>query len=110
MEIHLKINDVLGMDEQKRHILHVDNQSLYEAIQHKESWIKEYIIKDFLLKKNLPLFAQLLDDPELRKNIYYQERDRREAKKRAKQAKKVILRPIKGTEELKQVNCISQSK
>ena len=62
MEIHLKIRDVVGMDEEGRHILYVDNEEMRRAISEKGVW------------------RDLLNDPTIRNNIYMQEKAAREAK------------------------------
>jgi len=61
MEIHLKIKDVVGMDEQKRHILRVDVEEVKRILQERKLW------------------NELLDDPALRNSIYLQEKARRES-------------------------------
>ena len=90
MELHLKINDVVGMDDQKRHILRVDDESLREALLAHPGWITQCVVKDFLLKHNTRLLNEILDDPTLRNNIYLDEKAKRERKaenrKRMKQA------------------------
>ena len=72
MEIHLKINDVLGMDDDKRHILRVDTEEIRRMMRDRGIW------------------EQLLDDPNIRNTIYMQEKAKREQKaenrKRMKQA------------------------
>ena len=72
MEIHLKINDVLGMDDDKRHILRVDTEEIRRMMRDRGIW------------------EQLLDDPNIRNTIYMQEKAKREQKaenrKRTKQA------------------------
>ena len=72
MEIHLKINDVLGMDDDKRHILRVDTEEMRRLLHERGLW------------------EQMIDDPTIRNNIYMQEKAKREQKaenrKRMKQA------------------------
>ena len=72
MEIHLKINDVLGMDDDKRHILRVDTEEMRRLFHERGLW------------------EQMIDDPTIRNNIYMQEKAKREQKaenrKRMKQA------------------------
>ena len=72
MEIHLKINDVLGMDDDKRHILRVDTEEIRRMMRDRGIW------------------EQLFDDPNIRNTIYMQEKAKREQKaenrKRMKQA------------------------
>ena len=62
MEIHLKINDVVGMDDQKRHILRVDCEEIRRMLKERKLW------------------EQLLDNPDIRNTIYMQEKAKREAK------------------------------
>ena len=62
MEIHLKINDVLGMDDEKRYILYVDTEEMRRMLKERKIW------------------EQLLDDPDVRNSIYMKEKARREAK------------------------------
>lgn len=67
MEIHLKINDVVGMDDQKRHILRVDCEEIKRMLQERKLW------------------EELLSDPTLRNSIYMQEKAKREAKAERRQ-------------------------
>lgn len=62
MEIHLKINDVVGMDDDKRHIIRVDTEEIRRMLKERKLW------------------EQLLDDNDIRNTIYMQEKARREAK------------------------------
>lgn len=62
MEIHLKINDVVGMDDEKRHIIRVDTEEIRRMLKDKNIW------------------QQLLDDNKIRNTIYMQEKARRETK------------------------------
>ena len=80
MELHLKINDVVGMDDQKRHIIPVDDESLRDALFAHPGWITQCVVKDFLLKHNTRLLNEILDDPTLRNNIYMDEKAKREQK------------------------------
>ena len=80
MELHLKINDVVGMDDEKRHILRVDDESLRSALLEHPGWITQCVVKDFLLKHNTRLLNEILDDPTLRNNIYMDEKAKREQK------------------------------
>ena len=80
MELHLKINDVVGMDDQKRHIIRVDDESLRDAIFAHPGWITQCVVKDFLLKHNTRLLNEIIDDPTLRNNIYMDEKAKREQK------------------------------
>ena len=80
MELHLKINDVVGMDDQKRHIIRVDDESLHDALFAHPGWITQCVVKDFLLKHNTRLLNEIIDDPTLRNNIYMDEKAKREQK------------------------------
>ena len=80
MELHLKINDVVGMDDQKRHILHIEEESLRTALLEHPGWLTQNVVKDFLLKHNTRLLNEIIDDPMLRNNIYMDEKAKREAK------------------------------
>jgi hypothetical protein len=80
MELHLKINDVVGMDDEKRHILRVDDESLREALLSHPGWITQCVVKDFLLKHNTRLLNEIIEDPTLRNNIYMDEKAKREQK------------------------------
>lgn len=87
MELHLKINDVLGMDDQKRHILHIDGESLRSALIEHDRWLAKEIIKDYLLKHNTRLLNEIIEDPVLRNNIYMSEKAKREAKSEQRERK-----------------------
>ena len=80
MELHLKINDVVGMDDQKRHILHVDGEQLLKALMEHKGWIAQNLIRDYLLKHDTKLLNQIIDDNDLRNTIYQNEKARREGK------------------------------
>ena len=80
MELHLKINDVVGMDDQKRHIIRVDDESLRDALLAHPGWITQFVVKDFLLKHNTRLLNEIIEDPTLRNNIYMDEKAKREQK------------------------------
>jgi hypothetical protein len=80
MELHLKINDVVGMDDQKRHILHVDGDQLLKALMEHKGWIAQNLIRDYLLKHDTKLLNQIIDDNDLRNTIYMNEKARREGK------------------------------
>lgn len=80
MELHLKINDVVGMDDQKRHIIRVDDESLRDALFAHPGWITQCVVKDFLLKHNTRLLNEIIEDPTLRNNIYMDEKAKREKK------------------------------
>ena len=79
MEIHLKINDVVGMDEEKRHILRVDDENLRAALMEHPRWLTQNVVKEWLLKKP-SLLNEIIDDPALRNSIYLDEKAKREAK------------------------------
>ena len=79
MELHLKINDVVGMDGQKRHILRVDSESLIQALMEHPGWMEQNLVRQFLLK-HPRLLNEVIDDPELRNTIYMNEKIRREEK------------------------------
>jgi hypothetical protein len=80
MELHLKINDVVGMDDQKRHILRVDDESLRTALMEHPGWLSQNVVKEWLLKHNTRLLNEIIEDPTLRNNIYMDEKAKREAK------------------------------
>lgn len=80
MELHLKINDVLGMDEQKRHIVRVNDEDLRDALFLHPRWIAQCVVKEFLLKHNTRLLNEIIEDPTLRNNIYMTEKAKREAR------------------------------
>jgi hypothetical protein len=85
MELHLKINDVVGMDDEKRHILRVDEESLRTALMAHPGWLTQNVVKEWLLKHNTRLLNEIIDDPTLRNNIYMQEKAKREAKAERRQ-------------------------
>ena len=80
MELHLKINDVVGMDDEKRHILRVDEESLRTALMEHKGWLAQNVVKDWLLKHNTRLLNEIIDDPTLRNNIYMAEKAKRDGK------------------------------
>ena len=84
MELHLKINDVVGMDGQKRHILRVDSESLIQALMEHPGWMEQNLVRQFLLK-HPRLLNEVIDDPELRNTIYMNEKIRREEKSNRRQ-------------------------
>ena len=79
MELHVKINDVVGMDGQKRHILLVDSENLIQALMEHPGWMEQNLVRQFLLK-HPRLLNEVIDDPELRNTIYMNEKIRREEK------------------------------
>lgn len=80
MELHLKINDVVGMDDQKRHIIRVDEESLRTALMAHPGWLTQNVVKEWLLKHNTRLLNEIIDDPTLRNNIYMAEKAKRDGK------------------------------
>ena len=80
MELHLKINDVVGMDDEKRHILRVDGEQLIAALMEHKGWLAQNVVKEWLLKHNTRLLNEIIDDPTLRNNIYMAEKAKRDGK------------------------------
>ena len=80
MELHLKINDVVGMDDQKRHILRVDGENLIQALMEHLGWLTQNVVKNLLLKHNTRLLNEIIDDQTLRNNIYMAEKAKRDGK------------------------------
>lgn len=80
MELHLKINDVVGMDDEKRHIIRVDEEQLIAALMEHKGWLTQNVVKDWLLKHNTRLLNEIIDDPTLRNNIYMAEKAKRDGK------------------------------
>ena len=80
MELHLKINDVVGMDDEKRHIIRVDEESLRTALMAHPGWLTQNVVKGWLLKHNTRLLNEIIDDPTLRNNIYMAEKAKRDGK------------------------------
>ena len=66
MEIHLKINDVIGMDDEKRHIIRVDCEEIRRMLKERKIW------------------EQLLENPDIRNTIYMQEKAKREDRQERK--------------------------
>lgn len=79
MEVHLKVKDVIGKDEDKRHVFLVDNEEFKRCIMQHEGFVCQEIINE-ILAKNKKLMSELLDDKDLRNTIYMQEKAKREAK------------------------------
>ena len=79
MELHLKINDVVGMDDQKRHILRVDGEQLTSALMEHPGWVEQQLVKDLLMKRPR-LMSEIISDPDVRNTIYMQEKAKRDAK------------------------------
>ena len=80
MELHLKINDVVGMDDEKRHILRVDGEQLIAALMEHKGWLTQNVVKEWLLKHNTRPLNEIIDDPTLRNNIYMAEKAKRDGK------------------------------
>ena len=80
MELHLKINDVVGMDDEQRHILRVDGEQLIAALMEHKGWLAQNVVKEWLLKHNTRLLNEIIDDPTLRNNIYMAEKAKRDGK------------------------------
>lgn len=80
MEIHLKINDVVGMDDDGRHIIRVNDDSLRDALFEHPRWFAQCVVKEYLLKHNVRMLNDIIDDPALRNSIYMAEKARREQK------------------------------
>ena len=89
MEIHLKINDVVGMDDQKRHILRVDGENILKAIKEHDGWVKD-LVTDYL-KHHPKMLSQVIDDPTLRNVIYNEEKQKREAKAERRERHKLYI-------------------
>ena len=89
MEIHLKINDVVGMDDQKRHILRVEDEDVLKAIKEHEGWVKD-LVADYL-KHHTKMLSQVIDDPTLRNVIYTEEKQKREAKAERRERHKLYI-------------------
>ena len=90
MELHLKINDVVGMDDENRHIIRVDDESLRDALFAHPGWITQCVVKEFLLKHNTRLLNEIIDDPVLRNNIYMDEKAKRENKAERRERHRLI--------------------
>ena len=79
MRIELKVNDVLEMTEEKRHVFLVDNKELKRCIMQHQEFVKQEIIRE-ILAHDAKLMSEILDDKDLRNTIYMQEKAKREAK------------------------------
>jgi len=90
MELHLKINDVVGMDDENRHILRVDEESLRTALMEHPGWLTQNVVKEWLLKHNTRLLNEIIDDPTLRNNIYMDEKAKRENKAERRERHRLI--------------------
>ena len=80
MEIHLKIKDVIGQDEQKRHVFIVDNEEFKNTILEHEGFLLQEVIKEYFMQHKTKLIADIIDNNDLRNTIYMQEKAKREAK------------------------------
>ena len=66
------------MDDEKRHIIRVNDESLRAALLEKKGWLAQCVVKEFLLKHNTHLLAEIIEDPVLRNTIYMAEKAKRE--------------------------------
>ena len=101
MRLCLKINNVEGMDDQKRHILLVDEKSLRTALMEHDGWLTQNVIKEWLMKRQPKLLSEVIDDPTLRNVIYMQEKAKREAKGEQRERKRLFEIERKRKEDLK---------
>ena len=101
MRLCLKINNVEGMDDQKRHILLVDEESLRTALMEHDGWLCQNVIKEWLMKRQPKLLSEVIDDPTLRNVIYMQEKAKREAKGEQRERKRLFEIERKRKEDLK---------
>ena len=101
MRLCLKINNVEGMDDQKRHILLVDEESLRTALMEHDGWLTQNVIKEWLMKRQPKLLSDVIDDPTLRNVIYMQEKAKREAKGEQRERKRLFEIERKRKEDLK---------
>lgn len=79
MRIELKVNDVLEMTEEKRHVFLVDNEELKRCIMQHQEFVKQEIIREILLH-DTKLVSEILDNKDIRNTIYMQEKVKREKK------------------------------
>lgn len=101
MRLCLKSNNVEGMDDQKRHILLVDEESLRTALMEHDGWLTQNVIKEWLMKRQPKLLSEVIDDPTLRNVIYMQEKAKREAKGEQRERKRLFEIERKRKEDLK---------
>ena len=81
MRIELRVKDVEGMTNEKRHVFFVDNEEFKRCImQHHDFFLQEIMKQEFIQKHQTKALSMLLDDAELRNTIYMQEKVKREAK------------------------------
>ena len=89
MEIHLKINDVRGLDEKGRHILWINDEDLRLWLEDHQQYVIQTILQP-MLKHHPGKLQEIIDDPTIRNVIYMQEKAKREQKsenrKRMRQA------------------------
>ena len=83
MRIELKVKDVEGMTDEKRHIFLVDNEELKRCVMQHQNFVIQEIIREILAKKP-KLLSEILDNAQLRDTIYAQEKARREKMAREK--------------------------
>ena len=79
MRIELKINDVLEMTEEKRHVFLVDNEEFKRCIMQHQEFVKQEIIRE-ILAHDTKLMSEILDNKDIRNTIYMQEKAKREKK------------------------------
>ena len=89
MELHLKIDDVVGMDDDGKHVIRFPAEDLKAALLEKPGWVIDEIIRP-LMKTNTRLIAEALDNNELRNTIYMQEKAAREAKAEKRERKRLF--------------------
>ena len=89
------------MDDQKRHILLVDEESLRTALMEHDGWLTQNVIKEWLMKRQPKLLSEVIDDPTLRNVIYMQEKAKREAKGEQRERKRLFEIERKRKEDLK---------
>ena len=89
MEIHLKINDVRGLDEKGRHILWINDEDLRLWLEDHQQYVIQTILQP-MLKHHPGKLQEIIDDPTIRNVIYMQEKAKLEQKsenrKRMRQA------------------------
>ena len=79
MRIELKINDVLEMTEEKRHVFLVDNEEFKRCVMQHENFVCQEIIRE-ILSHDTKLMSEILDNKDIRNTIYMQEKAKREKK------------------------------
>ena len=89
MRIELKVKDVEGMTDEKRHVFIVDNEEFKRCImQHPEFFLQEIVKQEFIQKHHTKALSMLINDVELRNTIYMQEKQRREQRAENRQRMK----------------------